>query len=108
MIYADNAATTKLDTDAFEAMLPFLLEEYGNVSQPYSFTRSAKKALKEARTTIAQCIGALAEEIYFRECSATREAFCHKGLRSFPEEKVQGFFTKRSKNLALDKERLSK
>ena len=32
MIYADNAATTRLDTDAFEAMRPFLLEEYANVS----------------------------------------------------------------------------
>ena len=37
-IYADNAATTKLDIDAFEAMKPYLLEEYGNASQPYSET----------------------------------------------------------------------
>ena len=43
MIYADNAATTKLDMDAFEAMKPFLLEDYGNVSQPYSFARAGKK-----------------------------------------------------------------
>lgn len=64
-IYADNAATTKLDTDAFEAMKPFLLEEYGNASQPYSFARSAKNALKNARAQIAACIGALPEEIYF-------------------------------------------
>lgn len=65
MIYADNAATTKLDIDAFEAMKPFLLEEYGNASQPYSFARSAKNALKNARAKIAECIGALPEEIYF-------------------------------------------
>lgn len=64
-IYADNAATTKLDIDAFEAMKPFLLEEYGNASQPYSFGRSAQKALKNARAQIAECIGALPEEIYF-------------------------------------------
>lgn len=64
-IYADNAATTKLDIDAFEAMKPFLLEEYGNASQPYSFARSAKNALKNARAQIAECIGALPEEIYF-------------------------------------------
>lgn len=43
MIYADNAATTALDIDAFEAMKPYLLKEYGNASQPYSFARSAKK-----------------------------------------------------------------
>ena len=51
MIYADNAATTALDIDAFEAMKPYLLKEYGNASQPYSFARSAKKALAAARKT---------------------------------------------------------
>ena len=58
MIYLDNAATTKLDKDAFNAMLPWLQEEYGNASQPYSFARKPKKALMEARTLIAECIGA--------------------------------------------------
>lgn len=47
LIYADNAATTKLDTDAFEAMTPFLLQEYGNPSQPYSFSRLPKRQLKK-------------------------------------------------------------
>ena len=64
-IYADNAATTQLDIDAFEAMKPYLLGEYGNASQPYSFARTAKKALKTSRETIAQCIGAQPEEIFF-------------------------------------------
>lgn len=65
MIYADNAATTKLDIDAFEAMKPYLLEEYGNISQPYSFARTAKKAVNEAREIIASCINANPNEIYF-------------------------------------------
>lgn len=65
MIYADNAATTKLDLDAFEAMQPFLLGEYGNASQPYSFANEAKRALNTARKTIADCIGAFPDEIYF-------------------------------------------
>lgn len=64
-IYADNAATTQLDKAAFEAMIPWLLEEYGNASQPYAFARKPKKALAEARETIANCIGALPEEIFF-------------------------------------------
>lgn len=64
-IYADNAATTKLDKTAFEAMTPWLLEEYGNASQSYAFARKPKKALADARATIAECIGALPEEIYF-------------------------------------------
>lgn len=64
-IYADNAATTALDKTAFEAMTPWLLSEFGNPSQPYSFSRKPKKALAEARAVIAECIGALPEEIYF-------------------------------------------
>ncbi len=64
-VYADNAATTKLDIDAFETMKPYLLDEYGNASQPYSFARQPKKALREARTVIAECINASPEEIYF-------------------------------------------
>ena len=65
MIYADNATTTKLDIDAFEAMKPFLLEEYGNASQSYSFANAGKRALKMAREVIANCIGAIPDEIYF-------------------------------------------
>ena len=52
-IYADNAATSKLDIDAFESMKPFLLEDYGNASQPYTLARKPKKALAEARGVIA-------------------------------------------------------
>ena len=47
-IYADNAATTKLSSKAYEAMLPYLLEEYGNPSQPYSLSRKPKNALKKS------------------------------------------------------------
>ena len=64
-IYADNAATTKLDIDAFEAMKPYLLEDYANPSGAYSFSKMAKRALKEARQTIAECINAEPEQIIF-------------------------------------------
>lgn len=78
-IYADNAATTKLDIDAFEAMKPFLLDNYGNASQPYSFARPVKKAMKEARAIIAQCIGALPEEIYFTSGGTESDNWAIKG-----------------------------
>lgn len=79
MIYADNAATTKLDIDAFEAMKPFLLYEYGNASQPYSFVRKPKQALKEARAIIAQCINAEPEEIYFTSGGTESDNWAIKG-----------------------------
>ena len=65
IVYADNAATTKLDLDAFEAMVPYLTNEYGNPSQKYAFSRNPRQALAEARATIAECIGAKPEEIFF-------------------------------------------
>jgi len=79
MIYADNAATTKLAPEAFEAMRPFLLEQYGNASQPYSFARPAKKALKEARETIASLLNAQPEEIYFTSGGTESDNWAVKG-----------------------------
>ena len=79
-IYADNAATTKLDIDAFEAMKPYLLDEYGNASQPYSFARKPKQALKEAREIIAQCINAEPDEIYFTSGGTESDNWAIKGV----------------------------
>lgn len=78
MIYADNAATTKLDEDAFEAIRSFLVESYGNPSQPYKFGRTAQKALKTARQTIADCIGADPEEIFFTSCGTESDNWAIK------------------------------
>ena len=78
VIYADNAATTELDIDAFEAMRPFLLQQYGNPSQPYSFGIQAKKAVMGARETIARCIGANPEEIYFTSCGTESDNWAIK------------------------------
>ena len=65
MIYADNAATTRIDIEVFEAMKPFILEEFGNPSQPYSFSKNTKLALKDSREKIARCINAKPENIFF-------------------------------------------
>lgn len=78
-IYADNAATTKLDTEAFEAMKPWLMDEYGNASQPYAFSRRPREALKKARETIAKCINALPEEIFFTSGGTESDNWAIKG-----------------------------
>lgn len=80
IIYADNAATTKLDIEAFEAMKPFLLDDYSNPSQPYSFSRTSKKALKEARQTIADCINAEPDEIFFTSGGSESDNWAIKGI----------------------------
>lgn len=79
-VYADNAATTKLDKDALAAMLPWLQDEYGNASQPYSFARKPKKALADARAAIAACIAAEPEEIYFTSGGTESDNWAIKGL----------------------------
>ena len=65
MIYADHAATTAMSSVAYEAMLPWLQNKYGNPSTLYSFAREPRKAVASARETRAACIGARPEEIYF-------------------------------------------
>ena len=65
MIYADNAATTKLSPVALEAMMPYLTGEYGNPSSLYRFAGAARKALEESRADIAACLNADPGEIVF-------------------------------------------
>lgn len=88
-VYADNAATTQLDPDAFEAMKPYLMNEYGNASQPYSFSRKPKKALAEARASIAACIGASAEEIFFTSGGTESDNWAIKGSAFLDDEKKE-------------------
>ena len=78
-IYADNAATTQLSKAAFDAMTPWLLKEYGNASQPYAFSRKPKKALAEARATIAECINASPDEVFFTSGGTESDNWAIKG-----------------------------
>ena len=65
MIYADNAATTKMSGAAMNAMLNCMEETWGNPSSLYGLGQRAKEALEEARERIAACIGASPKEIIF-------------------------------------------
>lgn len=65
MIYADNAATTKMSDGAIKIMIKHLEENYGNPSSLYEFGQQAKEVLEEARQDVAEVIGAKAEEVYF-------------------------------------------
>lgn len=83
IIYADNAATTKLAPEALEAMMPFLTEEYGNPSSLYSFSKSVKKALADARAVIAECIGASPNEIFFTSGGTESDNWAIKGFAPY-------------------------
>jgi cysteine desulfurase len=65
VIYLDNNATTQLDPQVRESMLPFLDAQFANPSSPYTFARAAALAIAGARESVAKLVGASPEEIYF-------------------------------------------
>ncbi len=67
-IYLDNNATTQVDPTAFDTMLPWLKDEYGNPSSSYALGRRAAEAIEEARGRIAALVGSPEEEILFTSC----------------------------------------
>ena len=86
-VYADNAATTKLSKTAYEAMLPYLTEQYFNPSSLYSPSKKVKLALEDARQTVADCIGAEANEVYFTSCGSESDNFAIKSAAQLIREK---------------------
>ena len=66
MIYLDNNATTKIDEDVLDVMLPFLKEDYGNASSlQHKMGRTSFQAIEKARNSIAKYFGASPKEIFF-------------------------------------------
>ncbi len=65
MIYADNAATTKMSKVAIDTMISHMSEDYGNPSSLYTIGQKAKEILEEARNDVAKVIGAEPREILF-------------------------------------------
>ena len=64
-IYFDNAATTALDPEVLEAMMPYLTEKFGNPSSVYSYGRETKLAIESARKSVARILNAAPGEIFF-------------------------------------------
>ena len=65
MIYLDNNATTPIDPAVAAAMMPYILEHYGNPSSSHSLGRTAKQAVETARSQVADLLNAAPDEIIF-------------------------------------------
>jgi cysteine desulfurase len=64
-VYLDNAATTAIDPVVFEAMKPYLLEEFGNPSSIHSHGRRVRSAIERSRKTVAELLNTSPSEIFF-------------------------------------------
>lgn len=64
-VYLDNAATTPLDPEVFEAMKPFMLEDFGNPSSTHAHGRKVRAAIESSRKKIAELLNCTPGEIIF-------------------------------------------
>ncbi|ADO83524.1 cysteine desulfurase NifS [Ilyobacter polytropus] len=79
-VYLDNNATTKMDKEALEAMLPYFSEIYGNASSMHSFGNESKKAMVEARKTIAEIFGIETDELIFTGSGSESDNLAIRGV----------------------------
>lgn len=84
MIYLDNSATTPIDPEVLDAMLPYLKEEYGNPSsRHYTLAVNAEKAVEKAREQVAALINADPNEIIFTGGASESNNFIIKGVADY-------------------------
>jgi len=82
-IYLDHNATTPVDPAVVEAMMPFMKEEFGNPSSPYSLGTGAKERLEDSRNEVAQLLGCQSREIIFTSGGSESNNAVLKGIIDF-------------------------
>ncbi|MCR5024139.1 MAG: cysteine desulfurase NifS [Lachnospiraceae bacterium] len=101
MIYMDNAATTRVTPEVFEAMRPYFTELYGNPSSAYEFSGKIAKDVNEARKTIAGTIGANESEIYFTNGGSESDNWAIKGIADQLKDKGKHIITTKIEHHAV-------
>lgn len=80
LVYMDHAATTPLRSEALEAMLPYFTESYGNPSSIYTLAQESRKAIDDARESVAHLIGARISELVFTSGGTESDNAALKGV----------------------------
>ncbi len=93
MIYLDNAATTRTIPEAVEAMLPYFTEYYGNAGSIYRLGNESRKAVIQAKETIAATLGAEPNEIYFTSGGTESDNWALKAVYEAYREKGKHIIT---------------
>jgi len=92
-IYLDHAATTPTRPEVVKAMLPYFTDAFGNPSSIHSYGQEAKGAVEEARTKVAELIGARSEEIVFTSGGTEADNFALKSVAYANEHKGNHIIT---------------
>ena len=88
VVYLDNNATTKVDPQALEAMLPYFSDYYGNPSSMHSFGGGVAARIRTAREQLARLIGASADEIVFTSCGTESDSTAIRAaIESYPAKR---------------------
>ena len=80
MVYLDHSATTPLDPEVLQAMMPYLTEEFGNASSVYGLGQRARQAIDEARDEVAAFYGVEAREVIFTSGGTEGDNFALRGV----------------------------
>ena len=100
-IYLDNNATTKTDEEVVKAMLPYLLENYGNPSSIYKIGRDTRKAVEEAREKVAKALNCEVNEIYFTSGGSESDNTAIKGIAHSYKNKGNHIITSKIEHPAV-------
>ncbi|NIR50978.1 cysteine desulfurase NifS [candidate division KSB1 bacterium] len=100
-IYLDHSATTPVDPQVVEAMLPYFTQTFGNASSIHSFGQDAKVAMEDARRHIADLIGAEPAEIVFTSGGTEADNWAIKGAAYFFENRKKHVVTSRVEHHAV-------
>ncbi|MBR2349653.1 MAG: cysteine desulfurase NifS [Clostridia bacterium] len=100
-VYLDNSATTALDKEVLNAMLPYFTETFGNPSSLHAYGRNALKAVDEARDSIAKSIGAKSNEIYFTSGGSESDNWALKGVIGATKAKCKHIITSQIEHPAI-------
>ena len=100
-IYMDHAATTAVDPEVMEAMLPYFREYFGNASSLHSFGQEARKALENARGEVASFIGATDNEIIFTAGGTESDNIAIKGIAYHNRKKGRHIITTKIEHPAV-------
>lgn len=101
MIYLDNAATTRTAPEVVEAMLPYFTEYYGNAGSIYGLGSASKKAVIQAKQTIARSLGAEPNEIYFTAGGTESDNWALKAVFETYRDKGKHIITSRIEHHAV-------